>query len=80
MREKITMIFWKSGKFGIGRLRENPGIMTQGRTLKELGENIRDAYRLMTMDEIPENYSVKEIAVGNDADWSGASRKAVACC
>jgi predicted RNase H-like HicB family nuclease len=61
--QKLTMIYWKSDKFWLGRLREFPEIMTQGRTLKELEENLRDAYQLMVMDEVPETYALKEITV-----------------
>jgi predicted RNase H-like HicB family nuclease len=32
---------------------EHPEIMTQGRTLAELEENIKDAYRMMVPDEVP---------------------------
>ena len=62
-QQKLTMIYWKSEKFWLGRLREFPEIMTQGRTLKELEENMRDAYQMMVMDDVPEGYSLKEIAV-----------------
>lgn len=57
------MIYWKSDKFWLGRLREFPDIMTQGRTLKELEENMRDAWRMMVLSDVPEDYSLKEIAV-----------------
>lgn len=58
-----TMIYWKSDKFWLGRLREFPDIMTQSRTLKELEENIRDVWQMMVMDDVPEDYALKEIAV-----------------
>ena len=62
-QQKLTMIYWKSDKFWLGRLREHPEIMTQGRTLKELEENMRDAYQLMVMEDVPADYALKEIAV-----------------
>ena len=62
-QQKLTMIYWKSDKFWLGRLRECSDIMTQGRTLKELEENMRDAYRMMVLDDVPEGYALKEIAV-----------------
>ena len=37
--------------------------MTQGETLEELEENIKDAYLLMAMDEVPEEHKMKEIAI-----------------
>ncbi len=60
---KLTMIYWKSKKFWLGRLVEHPEIMTQGRTLKELEENLREAYQLMVLDEVPADYAIKELAV-----------------
>ncbi len=43
----LSLEFWKDGKWYVGQLREVPGVFSQGRTLEELDENIRDAYRLM---------------------------------
>ena len=59
----MTMVYWKSDKFWLGKLLEHPEIMTQGKTLEELEENIKDAYLLMAMDDVPEEYEVKEIAI-----------------
>ena len=63
MKPKMTMVYWKSDKFWLGKLLEHPKIMTQGETLEELEENIKDAYLLMAMDDVPEEYQVKEIAI-----------------
>ncbi|RIH99623.1 type II toxin-antitoxin system HicB family antitoxin, partial [candidate division NPL-UPA2 bacterium Unc8] len=38
-------------------------IMTQAKTLEELEENIKDAYLLMAMDDVPEEHKMKEIAI-----------------
>jgi hypothetical protein len=37
--------------------------MTQEKTLKELEENIKDAYLLMAMDDVPAKYQMKKILV-----------------
>jgi predicted RNase H-like HicB family nuclease len=37
--------------------------MTQGKTLKELEENIIDAYKLLVLDDVPEEHEAKEIVV-----------------
>ena len=37
--------------------------MTQGETVEELEENIKDAYLLMALDDVPENYETKEITL-----------------
>jgi len=57
------MVYWKSDHFWLGKLLEHPEIMTQDETLEELEENLRDAYRLMFLDDVPDEYQVKEIAV-----------------
>lgn len=57
------MLYWKSDKFWLGKILEHPEIMTQGETLEELEENIKDAYLLMAMDDVPEEYETKEIAI-----------------
>jgi len=56
MALELKMIYWKSGKFWLGKLKEHPEIMTQGKTLKELKANLRDAYQMMLMEDVPENY------------------------
>jgi len=63
MHPKVTLIYWKSDKFWLGKLLEHPEIMTQGETLDELEENIKDAYLLMAMDDVPDEYQLKEIAL-----------------
>lgn len=42
---------------------EHPEIMTQDETLEELEENMKDACRLMTMEYLPENHEVRELAL-----------------
>ena len=63
MFSKMNMIYWKGEKFWLGKLLEHPEIMTQGKSLEELEENINDAYIQMAMDEMPEEYKMKEIAL-----------------
>ena len=61
MNGKMNMVYWKSEKFWLGKLLEHPEIMTQGETLEELEANLRDAYLLMVMEDVPEHYHIKEI-------------------
>ncbi len=63
MKTKMNMIYWKGEKFWIGKLLEHPQIMTQGKTLEELEENMKDAYVLMTMDDVPQEYQIKEFTL-----------------
>jgi len=63
MNRQFTLIYWKSDKFWLGKLLEHPEIMTQGESLEELEENIKDAYMLMALDDVPSGYQMKEIAL-----------------
>lgn len=63
VKTKLKMIYWKGEKFWVGKLVEHPEIMTQGETLEELEENMKDAYMLMTMEDVPEKHKVKELTL-----------------
>jgi predicted RNase H-like HicB family nuclease len=63
MKTKLTMIYWKSDRFWLGKLLEHPEIMTQGETIEELEENLKDAYLLMALDDVPDKYETKEISL-----------------
>ncbi len=63
MDRKLTMMYWKGDRFWLGKLLEHPEVMTQGETLAELEENLKDAFRLMAMDDVPKDYKTKEIAL-----------------
>lgn len=63
MNSKMNMLYWKSDKFWLGKLLEHPEIMTQGETLEELEANLKEAYLLMALDDVPGQYEIKEIAV-----------------
>jgi len=63
MSKRFTMVYWKGGKFWLGKLLEHPEIMTQGETLKELEENMKDAYKMMVMEDVPDDYQTKDIVV-----------------
>lgn len=63
MNTKLTMIYWQSDLFWLGKLLEYPDIMTQGETLEELEENLKDAYQMMVMEEVPDRYRLKEISL-----------------
>ncbi len=63
MKTKLKMIYWKGEKFWVGKLVEYPEIMTQGETLEELEENMKDAFVLMTMEDVPVEHKVKEVTL-----------------
>jgi predicted RNase H-like HicB family nuclease len=63
VKAKLKMVYWKGDKFWVGKLLDYPEIMTQGETLKELEENMKDAYMLMTMDDVPKEHKIKELTI-----------------
>ena len=44
---KLTAVYKKSGKWYLGWVEEIPGVNTQGRTLKEVKENLKEALFLI---------------------------------
>ncbi len=63
MSIQLTMIYWKGEKFWLGKILEHPEIMTQGETLEELEENLKDAYLMMALDDVPEDHEMKALAL-----------------
>jgi predicted RNase H-like HicB family nuclease len=63
METKLRMVYWKGEKFWVGKLLEYPDIMSQGKTLKELEENMKEAYMLTTMEDVPKEHKVKELTL-----------------
>ena len=55
----FTLEYWEDNGWFVGRLKEVPGVFTQGKTLKELEDNIREVYRLMLETEVMPDLSVK---------------------
>ena len=44
---KRTLEYWLDDGWCVGRLKEVPGVFSQGATLEELEDNLQEAYRLM---------------------------------
>jgi predicted RNase H-like HicB family nuclease len=63
MEHHLKMVYWKGEKFWLGKFLEHPEIMTQGETIEELEENLKDAYRSMILDDVPDTYLTKEITI-----------------
>lgn len=51
MLRNFTLEYWLDDGWYVGRLKEVPGVFSQGETLEELESNIQDAYQLMMEDE-----------------------------
>ena len=51
MLKNFTLEYWLDDGWYVGRLKEIPGIFSQGETIEELEANIQDAYSLIVADE-----------------------------
>ncbi len=51
MERHFTLEYWMDDEWYIGKLKEIPGVLSQGETSDELEANIRDAYNLMVEAE-----------------------------
>ena len=61
--EKKKYIFWQDENMWIGYLVEFPDYLTQGETLDELKENLKDIYKDLTNDSLPNVRRVAELDV-----------------
>ncbi|KRT34465.1 type II toxin-antitoxin system HicB family antitoxin [Acetomicrobium hydrogeniformans] len=60
---KQKFIYWQDGNLWIGYLEEFPDYWTQGETLEELKENLRDLWRDLASENIPNVRRVSELEV-----------------
>jgi len=47
MPKYFTLEYWRDEGWYVGRLKDVPGVFSQGQTLEKLKENILDAYNFM---------------------------------
>ena len=53
MIRSFTLDFWIDEGWYVGKLREVPGVFSQGESLEVLKVNIQDAYCLMMQETMP---------------------------
>lgn len=65
MQRSFVLEYWEDDGWFVGRLKGIPGVFSQGETLEELEENIRDAYKMMVDDEDapPGTARTKDLAI-----------------
>ncbi|MBK1629331.1 hypothetical protein CKO31_00995 [Thiohalocapsa halophila] len=61
--KKLRFVYWQDDAFWLGYLEEFPDYMTQGESLDELEENLRDIYKELTSDTLPLVRRVGELDV-----------------
>ena len=57
-------VHWQDGSMWLGYFEEFPDYLTQGETLPELEENLRDLFRDLTSGEVPGIRRVVELTAG----------------
>jgi predicted RNase H-like HicB family nuclease len=66
MLRHFELEYWEDDGWYVGRLKEIPGVFSQGESLEELEKNVKEAYQMMMEDEeaVPHvNIHRKEVAV-----------------
>jgi len=62
--EKKKFVYYEEDEMLIGWLEEFPDYRTQGETLDELQENLKDIYTELTSGRIPAVHRVGELVIG----------------
>ncbi len=67
MKHQFTLEYWQDEGWFVGRLKEVPGVFSQGETLDELQHNIEDAYQVVLaaspMDPPPASAKTKAVTL-----------------
>lgn len=61
--QRINIIYWQEEDGWLGYLQEYPDYWTQGETLEDLKEHLRDLYKDVVSGEIPGIRKVGELEV-----------------
>ena len=59
----VRYVYWQDGEMWLGHLDEFPDYMTQGETLEELQENLKDIYEDLMGGKIPGVRHVAELPI-----------------
>ena len=61
--ETRKYVYWQEDAMWVGYLEEYPDYMTQGETLEELKENLKDVYKELISGSIPHVRRVAELEI-----------------
>ena len=61
--ETVRYIYWQDEDVWLGYLEDYPDYMTQGQTIEELQENLKDLYEELTSGRIPGVRRVAELRI-----------------
>ena len=61
--EKLKYIYWQDDGMWLGYLEDYPDYMTQGESIEELQDNLKDIYKELASGTIPHVRKVAELQV-----------------
>jgi hypothetical protein len=61
--QTIRYVHWQEERFHLGYLEDFPDYMTQGESLADLTENLKDLYRDLTSGSVPYVRKVDELVL-----------------
>ena len=59
----VRFVYWQDGEMWLGHLEDFPDYLTQGESLQELQENLKDLYEDLTSGTIPGVRRVGELQI-----------------
>jgi hypothetical protein len=59
----VKMVYWKGDKFWLGYLQDYPDYWTQGETLEDLKEHLKDLYKDITSGQVPGVRKVEDLVI-----------------
>jgi len=59
----LRYVYWQDGDFWLGYMEEFPDYLTQGESLEDLKEHLRDLYQELTSGNIPAVRRLAELEV-----------------
>jgi len=62
-QSSVKIVYWQGDRFWLGHLQDYPDYVTQGRTLKELKENLKDMYHDISGCHIPGIRKVDDLVI-----------------
>ncbi len=61
--QSLKYVHWQDGEFLLGHFVDYPDYLTQGKSLEELKENLKDLYNDLISNEIPYIKKVDELTI-----------------
>lgn len=65
MPRTLTLDYWIDDGWYVGKIREVPGVFSQGESLAELKANVQDVYRLMVEDDSVQRETVETVGTSS---------------